>query len=439
MTDPGLAPKWSCALRPEETDDECPEELPGLLSDECPEETEDLWTTEPYAQTVAPSDGGAVVEDAPAPESQRLSAKVELQLHRGTAAQAQGPTPSAPVRGGQTGPESRRDVPWPRAPGCWGQRLPGVPDRSEPLGREQHRGGPRDPARPPAPPDRRHHQLDIVAYLWALIWLLALLSSAPLTVVYGKASACILDYTSTRREKSVFLSTVCEMLEPEPYVIYKSIIEACSVLCFLLLLAAIVTFHLLIFRHLSRTRWQREEMGLTHPCSGGFSGQVRQPPGSLPPSEKKAQHLMGAVVAAFFFCNFPDTASSLMHIYIHSWSTSVLVLYTWLKTYLSLPLWYLNSALDPLLFCISSASFRNACHESLPPLLPWISKKLQGSCVRSGGQVPRTGRSLWTLNSMKGEQSKSSRDSQPSEPQLLSCGKRAGPRASPSANPACAQ
>ncbi|CAM5168629.1 unnamed protein product [Natator depressus] len=337
MTDPGLAPKWSCALRPEETgdecpeelpglpSDECPEELPGLLSDECPEETEDLWTTEPHTQTVAPSDRRAVVEDAPVPESQRLSAK-QPQLHRATTAQAQGPTPSTLVRGGQMGPESRRDVP-------------------------VATGSPRG---------------------------LPAVSSAPLTVVYGKASACILDYTSTRREKSVFLSTVCEMLEPEPYVIYKSIIEA-----------------------------------------------------------RSARHLMSAVVAAFFFCNFPDTASSLMHIYIHSWSTSVLVLYTWLKTYLSLPLWYLNSALDPLLFCISSASFRNACHESLPPLLPWISKKLQGSCVRSGERV--TGRSLWTLDSMKGEESKSSRDSQPSEPQLLSCGKRAGPRASPSANPACAQ
>ncbi|XP_073211088.1 neurotensin receptor type 1-like [Lepidochelys kempii] len=213
-----------------------------------------------------------------------------------------------------------------------------------------------------------------------MAYLLALLSSAPLTVVYGKASACILDYTSTRR--------VCEMLEPEPYAIYKSIIEARSVLCFLLPLAAIVTFHLLIFRHLSQTRRQREEMGLTHPCSGGFSAQVHQPPGSLPLSERKARHLMGAVVAAFFFCNFPDTASSLMHVYIHSWSTSILVLYTWLKTYLSLPLWYLNSALDPLLFCISSASFRNACHESLPHSCPGSVRNCKAPVSGREGKCP---------------------------------------------------
>ncbi|CAM4606301.1 unnamed protein product [Caretta caretta] len=381
MTDPGLAPKWSCALRPEEIDDkeelpglpsdECPEEQPGLPSEECPEETEDLWTTEPYTQTVAPSDGGAVVEDAPVPESRRLSAKVESQLHCATAAQAQGPTPFALVRGGQMGPERRRDVPV--ATG-----LPLGPERRrlQALTRLDHAvwtivafTAERYAAICHPMWAMAGLRRSRMAYLLALIWLLALLSSAPLTVVYGKASGCILDYTSTRREKSVFLSTVCEMLEPEPYVIYKSIIEAHSVLCFLLPLAAIVTFHLLFFRHLSQTRRQWEEMGLTHPCSGGFSAQAHQPPvGEEGPAPRG-----GAVVAAFFFCNFPDTASSLMHVYIHSWSTSILVLYTWLKTYLSLPLWYLNSALDPLLFCISSASFRNACHESLPPLLPWIN------------------------------------------------------------------
>ncbi|XP_075790596.1 neurotensin receptor type 2-like isoform X2 [Pelodiscus sinensis] len=131
-----------------------------------------------------------------------------------------------------------------------------------------------------------------MACLLALIWLLALVGSAPLTVVYGQASACVLDYTSTSRETSVFLSTVCEMLEPEPFLIYRSIVEARSVLCFLLPLAAIGTFHLLIFRQLGRTRRQREELGLTPPCSGGLPAEVTQASGSLPPSERKARHLM---------------------------------------------------------------------------------------------------------------------------------------------------
>uniref|UniRef100_A0A8C8R8E3 G-protein coupled receptors family 1 profile domain-containing protein n=1 Tax=Pelusios castaneus TaxID=367368 RepID=A0A8C8R8E3_9SAUR len=100
-----------------------------------------------------------------------------------------------------------------------------------------------------------------MAYLLALIWLLALVSSVPLTVVYGQAS----------------------MLEPEPYVLYNSIVKARSVLCFFVPLAAIITFHLLIFRHLSLTRRQREEMGLTHTGSEGFPAQVNSCTLDAPP------------------------------------------------------------------------------------------------------------------------------------------------------------
>ncbi|XP_067858886.1 neurotensin receptor type 1-like [Heptranchias perlo] len=254
-----------------------------------------------------------------------------------------------------------------------------------------------------------------MVYLLAVIWVLSAVSSVPFAVVYGQSAACILDYTATSQDKTVFYSTVCEMIEQEPFTIYKTVVQMRSILCFLVPLTVIITFHLLIFRHLSVNSRQREEMGLTHPWRGQCMNPITTS-GNLPGTEKKALQLMGAVVIAFFVCNFPDTAATLMHIYTENWTTNVHTIYTWLKSYLSLPLWYVNSALDPILFCISSSSFRSAGKDSLGPLLPWISRSLNGhklhvSCIslsqswaRSQLAVPSlTRRSTWTLRSCSGE------------------------------------
>ncbi|XP_078268833.1 neurotensin receptor type 1-like [Rhinoraja longicauda] len=218
------------------------------------------------------------------------------------------------------------------------------------------------------------------AHLLALIWVLSAISSVPFAIVYGQSTACILDHTSP--DKTVFFSTVCEMIEKEPSTIYKIVIQVRTILCFLVPLTVIIIFYLLIFRHLSVNRRLREDLGLTH----RWRSQDINSSGKLPGTERKALQLMGAVVVAFFVCNFPDTAATLMQIYIKNWPTRVLTMYTWLKFYLSVPLWYVNSALDPILFCISSSSFRCACKDSLGSILPCIDSSLKGhkrhvSCI----------------------------------------------------------
>ncbi|XP_075466335.1 neurotensin receptor type 1-like [Ascaphus truei] len=267
-----------------------------------------------------------------------------------------------------------------------------------------------------------------MAYLLAFIWFLSFLTTIPVAIVYGQTSACILDYTATSPEEAVLDSTVCEMLEPKPYIVYKSIMQTRSILFFVMPLVTIIIFHVLIFHHLNVNHRQREKIGLTG-THWHFSSAHMNQPRSRPLSEKKARQLMGAVVIAFFLCNFPDTASSLMQIYIDNWNAHVYRVYTWLKTYLSLPLWYLNSALDPILFCVSSTSFRSACWETLTTVLPWYDKSTDGPgntfqapCVRSGGSslvsAPST-RSTWTLNSNEGEQRECLGQAQISEPKLL--------------------
>ncbi|KAG7263594.1 hypothetical protein CRUP_035577 [Coryphaenoides rupestris] len=94
-------------------------------------------------------------------------------------------------------------------------------------------------------------------------------------------------------------------------------------------LVVIFTLHLLILLHLRKNSLQRKAMGLT--CTDRQAGR---------------------------------------DLYVVVWSRPVTSVYTVLKSYLSLPLWYINSALDPLVFCISSRNFRRACWRTLRSLRP---------------------------------------------------------------------
>uniref|UniRef100_UPI00358E52D2 growth hormone secretagogue receptor type 1-like n=1 Tax=Myxine glutinosa TaxID=7769 RepID=UPI00358E52D2 len=196
----------------------------------------------------------------------------------------------------------------------------------------------------------------------AVIWFLAVASGLPYAFIYGAVPAFVYDYRKRKTSNfSIVVTTVCELFEPDPSPIYSRLTHFRCFGCFVIPVLLIALFCGLIVHTICTSRGVPQFQ-----CSPSQSLTSQPTLLRRRTRHQKAVKLLGVVVASFFLCYSPDTIASIMYISISDWNNpTVLYVYTAVKIYLALPLWYLNSALDPLLFSISSRRFRQACREIL--------------------------------------------------------------------------
>lgn len=106
-------------------------------------------------------------------------------------------------------------------------------------------------------------------------------------------------------------------------------------------------------------------------CSGRISCVLRQRQMSKTPGARRAVRACIVIVVVFMVCFLPSTVTTAGMWVIRSYrpqDCTAFYIFTQI-TIVSFGLNFLNSALDPIIYCFSSSMFRHALVSSLPPVL----------------------------------------------------------------------
>ncbi|XP_056153067.1 hydroxycarboxylic acid receptor 2 [Lampris incognitus] len=106
-------------------------------------------------------------------------------------------------------------------------------------------------------------------------------------------------------------------------------------------------------------------------CSARISCILRQRKMSKAQNVRRAMRVCAVIVAVFFICFLPGTVTTAgLWIIASNRPLDCASFYTFTQlTIVSFGLNFLNSALDPVIYCFSSSMFRNALRDSLPKAL----------------------------------------------------------------------
>ncbi|XP_059925822.1 neuromedin-U receptor 1-like [Gadus macrocephalus] len=197
------------------------------------------------------------------------------------------------------------------------------------------------------------------------VWLASMACAVPNTLLHGVF----------RLPERAEESAICTVLGP--LWVYKLLIQVTTVCFYLVPMAVISALYLLMAVHLGRER-----------CPPGHLGKNCSP-GARPQGEggrhRQVTKMLAVVVAVFGLCWAPFHAERLLWSSVSQWTDAMHGVYQWVHI-LSGVLFYLSSAVNPLIYSLLSTRFR----EGFRQLVCWQTEDAAaaGSAARHSPPLP---------------------------------------------------